>query len=168
MNLTNKKHNNFKLQLGKRTNPFIKQQGGKNIPRIGRRSSVASLGDDTKCFNHVQPLNPKFLTDFFANNIICDVEADLKFVSWDELDKALELDKQLKSKLINIAFNGEADDLRKKIFSKTNSDGLSAVQPLLSQDYFQEFVPYDGGDRNKYRNMENDAYFYRNSKQDKF
>lgn len=122
------------------------------------------MGDETKCFNHVQPLNPKFLTDFFSNNIICD-EAELKFVSWDDLDKALESDEQLKSKLINIAFNGELDDLRKKILVKSNPIGRA--QPLSSQDYFQEFVPYDG-DHFKYRNMENDAYFYRNSKQDKF
>lgn len=119
------------------------------------------MADDAKCFNHVQPLNPKFLSDFFSNNIICD-EADLKFIAWDELDKALESDKQLKSKLINIAFNGELDDLRKKILVKSSADGSSGAQ---SQDYFQEFVPYDGGDR--FRNQ-NDAYFYRNSKQDKF
>jgi hypothetical protein len=154
--------------LGKRNNPFIKQQSSKNIPRIGRRSdlSAANVVDDTKCFSHVQPLNPKFLTDFFTNNMICDEQdLDLKFVSWDELDKALELDKQLKTKLMKIAFNGELDDLKKKIF-KTNSDSSNTAQPLSSQDYFQEFVPYDAENKYKYRNMENDAYFYRNTKQD--
>lgn len=145
--------------MGKRTNPFIKQQSTKNIPRIGRRSDQSVTVDDAKCFSHVQPLNPKFLTDFFTNNMICD-EQDLKFVSWDDLDKALELDKQLKTKLMKIAFHGELDDLKKKIFLKTDA------QPLSSQDYFQEFIPYDVENKYKYKNMENDAYFYRNTKQD--
>lgn len=98
------------FSAGKR-NPFIKQ-GGKNVPRLGRRSDpLTRTVDEGKLYNHVQPFDSKFILDFLTDDLFIDGE--LKFVSWNDFDKALEADTGLKKKLASIARDNEVSELKR-------------------------------------------------------
>lgn len=121
------------------------KQGSKNIPRLGRRSDPYS-SDSGRNYNHVQPIDSKFLFDFLNSNDIS--EGDLKFLSWDDLDRALESDGKLKQKLASIARDNEIEQLRRFAMEVHQlDDGKNRQVP-------HKFVPYDS--------HENDVYYYYN------
>jgi hypothetical protein len=143
--------------LGKRV--FIKQ-GSKNIPRLGRRSESQDT-DDSKNYNHLQPFDSKFMFDFLSDEMLV---GDLKFLSWDDLDKALESDSGLKQKLSSIARDKEVEELRKFAYDMNmigdhDMYGLPGDRNKNNKIY-QNFVPFDSQKSQKYNNDENDFYYY--------
>lgn len=134
-------------QLGKRV--FIKQ-GSKNIPRLGRRSDP---GEDNKNYNHVQPFDSKFIFDFLSDEILIG-DGDLKFLSWEDLDKALESDSTLKQKLSSIARDKEVEELRKFAYDMNLIDDKDTS---MTNKVYQKFIPYDN---QRYNSNENDVYYY--------
>lgn len=157
--------------MGKRV--FVKQ-GGKNIPRLGRRSGPMTA-EELKFYNHVQPFDSKFILDFLSDELFIG-EGDLKFLSWQDLDLALESDPALKAKLANIARDKEVEELRKYANAMSKDDNSNEVVSRYgdtSSKMYQKFIPYEGQNNFKYNNMENDIYYYytnevkRNSKADK-
>lgn len=72
------------MQLGKRNNLLIKQ-GGKNVPRLGRRSGYNPV-EELRFFTHVQPFDSKFILDFLSDQLFIG-DGDLKFISWNDFDK---------------------------------------------------------------------------------
>lgn len=66
---------------------------------------------EEKFYSHVQPFDTKFILDFLSNELFVD-HGDLKFLSWDDLDRALESDTALKEKLSNIARDKEIYKLK--------------------------------------------------------
>lgn len=151
-------------QLGKRNNFFIKQ-GGKNVPRLGRRSGYQSnTVEELKYYNHVQPFDSKFMVDFLSDELFSN--GDLKFISWNDFDKALESDVELKKKLTSIARDKEIDEL-KKLINNSSDDNEVYGRPIMYTDannkkVYQKFIPYDsnGNGNFKYNNMENEVYYY--------
>lgn len=139
---------------------FVKP-GGKNIPRLGRRSGPMTA-EEEKFYNHVQPLDSKFILDFLSDELFID-DGDLKFVSWNDFDKALEFDASLKEKLTNIARDKEVHEL-KKIANKMTRDDTDVVQygDPGSNSIYTKFVPYEGTKSYKYNNNENDIFYYYN------
>lgn len=130
------------------------KQGGKNVPRLGRRNGYQSQKmspAELKYYSHVQPFDSKFILDFLADESFIS-EGDLKFVSWSDFDKALEIDPELKSKLIAIARDKEINEL-KKLISDSNDDDKGHIT----------FVPY-GAAANFGYNIDRDAYYYGNQK----
>lgn len=163
------KNSNEKLshfQLGKRNN-FIKQ-GAKNVPRLGRRSGfVPNTAEQLKFYNHVQPFNSKFILDFLSDDFAIN-DGDLKFVSWNDFDKALESDTELKNKLTSISRDKEIDELKKLIYATNDDENEVYGRPLAYNDprtnkIYQKFVPYDRNNHFKYNNMENDVFYYNNN-----
>jgi len=150
--------------LGKRFNyaqSSIKQ-GGKNIPRLGRRSFTPSIVDELKYYSHVQPFDSKFVLDVLSDELFVG-DGDLKFVSWNDFDKALESDTELYSKLTSIARDKEIEELKKLMSNQASSDYDNEVVGRPHGDatkYYQQFVPYEG--KNKYNNRENEVYYYNN------
>lgn len=153
------------MKLGKRNNFFIKQ-GGKNVPRLGRRSGYQpSAVEELKFYNHVQPFDSKFIIDFLSDELFVG-DGDLKFVSWTDFDKALESDVELKEKLTSIARDKEIDDL-KKLINTSDEDSSSYVRPVMytdanNQKVYQKFIPLEADGNFKYNNMENEVYYYQN------
>ncbi|XP_070507408.1 uncharacterized protein ETH [Chironomus tepperi] len=146
-------------RLGKRV--FIKQ-GSKNIPRLGRRSESHDT-DDSKNYNHVQPFDSKFILDFLQDEMMIG-DGDLKFLSWDDLDKALELDSTLKQKLTSIARDKEIEELRKfaydmNLIGDHDMYGITGDQNKNNKIY-QNFIPFETQNNHKYDNNENDFYYY--------
>lgn len=136
--------------------------GGKNIPRLGRRSG--GLGTDEKFYSHVQPFDSKFILDFLSDELSID-NGDLKFLSWDDLDRALESDASLKEKLSNIARDKEIEEL-KRIANKMSRDidhEVIAYGDMTSNNIYQKFVPYGTDRSGKFNNNENDIYYYYNN-----
>lgn len=135
---------------------FVKP-GGKNIPRLGRRGGPTT---EEKFYSHVQPFDTKFILNFLSDELFID-DGDLKFVSWDDLDRALEGDATLKEKLTNIARDKEIHELKKIANQMTLDDTeVIAYSDPGSNNIYTKFVPYEGLKNNKYNNNENDNYYY--------
>lgn len=160
-NFANKKKISFFLvqtQLGKRNN--LLKQGGKNVPRLGRRSGYISNAEELKFYNHVQPFNSKFILDILSDDSISD--GDLKFISWNDFDLALEADAELKHKLTSISRDKEIEEL-KRLMDTANDDNEVYGRPISYNDpttnkITQKFVPLNN--HFKYNNMENEVYYY--------
>lgn len=155
----------FQIKLGKRTNNnFI--AGVKNIPRVGRRSGFTQSAEDMKFYSHVQPFNSKFILDFLSDELSIN-DGDLKFVSWNDFDKALESDTELKNKLTSISRDKEIDELKKLIHTTSDDDNEVYGRPMYndgaSNKIYQKFIPYDKNSHFKYNNMENEVYYYNNN-----
>lgn len=156
------------LQLGKRNNFFIKQ-GGKNVPRLGRRSGFTpATTEELKFYTHVQPFDSKFILDFLSDELFIG-EGDLKFVSWNDFDKALESDTELKKKLTSIARDKEIDELKKLMYETSDDDNNEVYgRPILynnptNKKIYQKFLPYETNGNFRYNNMENDIYYYQSN-----
>ncbi|XP_031630471.1 uncharacterized protein LOC116345341 [Contarinia nasturtii] len=122
-------------QLSDFENFFLKTS--KSVPRIGRSDNNMEGMDkrDVKHYNSVQPFDSKSLHHLLATEDVN--ENDIKFISWDSFDLALENDEGLFSKLLSLA-----------------NDELS--MPMLAQKLVQDtFVPLP-----KSQNPV-DSYFYR-------
>jgi hypothetical protein len=93
----------------------------------------------------------------------------LKFVSWNDFDKALESDTELKEKLTSISRDKEIDELKKLIYATSDDENNEVYgRPVSYNDpttnkISQKFVPYDRNNHFKYNNMENDVYYYNNN-----
>jgi hypothetical protein len=137
--------------------------GGKNVPRLGRRSGfISNNAEELKSYNHVQPFNSKFILDFLSDDSIS--ESDLKFISWNDFDRALESDSELKSKLTSISRDKEIEELKRLIDTDDNEvygRPVSYNDPTTNK-ISQKFVPYDRNNHFKYNNMENEVYYYNN------
>lgn len=110
-----------------------------------------------KYYNYIQPFDSKFILDFLSDKIFAPTTSknDLKFVSWNDFDKALESDTVLYSKLMSLARDKEIDDLKRLIY--ITYSGKGDVDSVEKQVY-QKFVPLD---MDKY-NDNNDIYYYKN------
>jgi hypothetical protein len=163
--LTKKKNFLFSLliQLGKRNN--LLKQGGKNVPRLGRRSGfIPNNAEELKFYNHVQPFNSKFIVDFLSDDSIS--EGDFKFISWNDFDLALEADAELKRKLTSISRDKEIEELKRLIDNTNDDDNEIYGRPVSYNDpttnkISQKFVPLNN--HFKYNNMENEVYYYTNN-----
>jgi hypothetical protein len=118
-----------------------------------------------KFYNHVQPFNTKFILDFLSDDVIS--EGDLKFISWNDFDKALEADTELKSKLASISRDKEIEELKRLIDTTNEVENDVYGRPVSYNDpttnkIYQKFVPYDRNNHFKYNNMENEVYYYNN------
>lgn len=119
-----------------------------------------------KFYNHVQPFNSKFILDFLSDDSIN--EGDLKFISWNDFDKALEADIELKNKLTKISRDKEIEELKRLIDTTKDDDNEVYGRPVSYNDpttnkIYQKFVPYDRNNHFKYNNMENEVYYYSNN-----
>lgn len=138
----------------------------KNVPRLGRRSGPNTF-DDLKFYNHVQPFDSKFVLDFLSDELFIG-EGDLKFVSWNDFDKALESDTELKRKLTSISRDKEIEELKKLMYNADENDNEVYGHPIMYNDHknsksYQQFVPYQGRADSRYNNVENDIYYYQNN-----
>lgn len=116
---------------------------------------------EEKFYSHVQPFDTKFILDFLSNELFVD-HGDLKFLSWDDLDRALESDTALKEKLSNIARDKEIDEL-KQIANQMTRDvdhEVVAYGDTSNNNIYQKYVPYEGAKNYKYNNNENDIFYY--------
>lgn len=142
------------------------KQGTKNIPRLGRRSFPNAI-EELKYYNHVQPFDSKFMVDFLSDELVIG-DGDLKFVSWNDFDKALESDTELYHKLTNIARDKEIEELKKLMYQTGDDyDNEVASRPRAYGDpstnkIYQKFIPFDGAKQSKYNNRENEVYYYNN------
>lgn len=80
------------------------------------------------------------MLDIFSD----DFEGDVKFLSWDDFDNALENDATLKEKLTKIARDKEFHDLK----------ALAGANEVVT---FDKFIPYGGNSKN---DNQNDFYHY--------
>lgn len=63
-----------------------------------------------KPYNNVFPFDKKLL-NFYLQKSMSDPELAFRFISWDDLDKALEFDELLYSKMFNLAKDKTDDEL---------------------------------------------------------
>ncbi|XP_058834880.1 uncharacterized protein LOC131692053 isoform X2 [Topomyia yanbarensis] len=147
-------------------NFFLKQS--KSVPRIGRRSGYVppaqetsknwfdrlispskrpltgsgDLTESSRVYSKVRPLDLHHIIDILSDDLFFG--SDLKFISWDVLDKALEEDPDLMSKLSALARDKEVHQLKQ----------------LLSTDKEElvQYVPLEGGTADV---RSNKAYIYR-------
>lgn len=85
-------------------------------------------------YNNVLPFDDTFLNAITDDSLPLD--APLKFVSWNDLDLALENDNQLREKLIDLAQEKQLDEL------------LHLVSPKRRNEIFNRFlwIPGQGTD----------------------
>jgi hypothetical protein len=100
------------------------------------------------------------MLDFLTNELFAG-DSDLKFVSWEDFDKALESDTKLKKKLTNIGRDKQIHELKNLIYSTQDNEVFErpSIEP---RKIYQKFIPYDAV---KYQNLENqnDVYYYNNN-----
>ncbi|XP_058462934.1 uncharacterized protein LOC131437542 [Malaya genurostris] len=147
-------------------NFFLKQS--KSVPRIGRRSGFSQpaqeyssnwferlispskrpltekndLAESSRTYSKVRPLDLHHIIDILSDDLFFG--SDLKFISWDVLDKALEEDPDLMNKLSALARDKEVHQLKQ----------------LLSTDKNEivQYVPLEGETADA---RSNKAYIYR-------
>lgn len=117
-----------------------------------------------KFYNHVQPFDSDFVLDFLSDEIVVG-EGELKFVSWNDFDKALESDSELKTKLTKIAREKEIEELKKFVQNANKEanesyDHSMTYNDLSPKTVYQKFIPYGGGNSYKYNDMENEIFHY--------
>ncbi|XP_055643444.1 uncharacterized protein LOC129779775 [Toxorhynchites rutilus septentrionalis] len=137
---------------GSLENFFLKQS--KSVPRIGRRASFIaehypSQGDNwlerlakrpqssndeplgsIKVYSKVRPLDLHRIIDILSDDLFCG--SDLKFISWDVLDKALEEDPELMGKLSALARDKEVQQLKQLLTD--NKEEIVQYVPIESSD----------------------------------
>lgn len=74
-------------------------------------------------YNNVLPFDDTFLNALTDDSLPLD--APLKFVSWNDLDRALENDNQLREKLISLAQEKELDELLHLVSPKRRNEILN-------------------------------------------
>uniref|UniRef100_A0A8W7PGD7 Ecdysis-triggering hormone n=1 Tax=Anopheles coluzzii TaxID=1518534 RepID=A0A8W7PGD7_ANOCL len=153
-------------------NFFLKQS--KSVPRIGRRAGGFHMAaaapqeahgsswferymktakrpngggslvpDDLgKSYKKIRPLDLNHIIDILSDDLFFG--SDLKFISWEVLDEALEEDPELLQKLASLARDKEVQQLKKL---------------LGEQD--DELVKYVPIDRNEINGASSRAYMYR-------
>ena len=121
-------------------NFFLKQS--KSVPRIGRR---AEIQDSLKNYSKVRPLDLSHIVDILSDDIFFG--SDLKFIAWEDLDKALEEDPELLGKLTSLARDKENQQLRKLLLHEKEDTEVLKFVPLSETGKFN-----------------NKAYFYRNQR----
>lgn len=128
---------------------------------MGRRSGSSPAVEELKYYNHVQPFDSKFILDFLSDELFIG-EGDLKFVSWNDFDKALEMDSELRKKLTSIAREKEVDDLKKLVYKTSDDENEVSYNDPSTKKIYQKFIPYgyENANNYKYNNMENDVYYY--------
>ncbi|KXJ82660.1 hypothetical protein RP20_CCG012465 [Aedes albopictus] len=133
-------------------NFFLKQS--KSVPRIGRRSGLftehsapqdnsnwferfmrpakrplsSPPTDNGKLYNKVRPLDLHHIIDILSDDLFFG--SDLKFISWDVLDQALEEDPELMGKLSALARDKEVHQLKQLLTE--NKEELVQYVPLES------------------------------------
>ncbi|XP_055610298.1 uncharacterized protein LOC129757192 [Uranotaenia lowii] len=128
-------------------NFFLKQS--KSVPRIGRRGGYFAtsnnwfdrlmspakrplMTEDSESdvnrgvYNKVRPLDLHHIIDILSDDLFFG--SDLKFISWDVLDKALEEDPELLGKLSALARDKEVHQLKQLLTD--NKDELIQYVPL--------------------------------------
>ncbi|XP_058124032.1 uncharacterized protein LOC131281680 [Anopheles ziemanni] len=151
-------------------NFFLKQS--KSVPRIGRRaggyhmesSSPEESGsswferymktvkrhpaatmvtdDSSKSYKKIRPLDLNHIIDILSDDLFFG--SDLKFISWEVLDEALEEDPELMRKLESLARDKEVQQLKKML-----------------GEHGEEQVQYVPMDRNELNVAGSRAYMYR-------
>lgn len=115
---------------------------------------------EEKFYSHVQPFDTKFILDFLSDELFID-DGDLKFLSWDDLDRALESDATLKEKLSTIARDKEVHELKKIANQMTRDDTeVVAYGDPGTNNIYTKYVPYEGTKNYKFNNNENDIFYY--------
>lgn len=122
---------------------------------MGRRSEVQET-DDSKNYNHLQPFDSKFIFDFLQDEMLIG-DGDLKFLSWEDLDKALESDSTLKQKLTSIARDKEVGELRKFAY---DMNLIEDHDTFGNNKMYQNFIPFEAQKSHLYDNNENDLYYF--------
>lgn len=113
--------------------------------------------EELKFYNHVQPFDSKFILDFLTNELFVG-ESDLKFVSWEDFDEALESDTDLKKKLSQIATDRKIDELKEMIRTANDDDNNVVERPSGEpRKVYQKFIPFDSS---RYESSQNDVYHY--------
>ncbi|XP_038119504.1 uncharacterized protein LOC6036413 [Culex quinquefasciatus] len=154
-------------------NFFLKQS--KSVPRIGRRGGFLTEpanpsenannwferlmrpskrlvengqpAENGKIYSKVRPLDLHHIIDILSDDLFFG--SDLKFISWDVLDKALEEDPDLMAKLGSLARDKEVHQL-KQLLSENKSELI-------------QYVPLEGGAADVHSNK---AYIYRTDRED--
>ena len=152
-------------------NFFLKQT--KNVPRLGRRDggykTFYNDAEELKNYSKIQPFDSKYILDLLSNEFFAN--GGIKFVTWDDFDKALESDPEFYRKLASIAREKEINELRSlMLHSKNDEDNEISVvgyphaygNPTNNKIY-QKFIPMEGHKQFKYNNRENEVYQYRNN-----
>ncbi|XP_053664347.1 uncharacterized protein LOC128713511 [Anopheles marshallii] len=156
-------------------NFFLKQS--KSVPRIGRRAGgfhmEASTPDENgsswferyiktskrptagslvpddvgKSYKKIRPLDLNHIIDILSDDLFFG--SDLKFISWEVLDEALEEDPELLQKLGSLARDKEVQQLKKML-----------------GEHGEELVQYVPLDRNEINAASSRAYMYRLDRSD--
>lgn len=87
-------------------------------------------------------------------------------MSWNDFDKALEADTELKDKLTSISRDKEIEELKKlsSVYENEVYGRPVSYSDAMTNKIAQKFVPYDRNNHFKYNNMENEVYYYNNDK----
>ena len=147
---------NVLFQLGKR-NEFL-GQGDKHIPRIGKHQDFSQDVEELKFYNHIQPMDSKFVLDFLTKELF-QGDHDLKFVAWNDFDAALETDTEFKQKLELIAKEKKIDELKKLAEENAEKEQKFFIERPSTEPrkFYQKFIPYDASDSGV---RENDDFYY--------
>ncbi|XP_049542166.1 uncharacterized protein LOC125955214 isoform X2 [Anopheles darlingi] len=152
-------------------NFFLKQS--KSVPRIGRRAGgymlhrdapisqqdwferymktvkrpapggqSMGLDDAGKSYKKIRPLDLNHIIDILSDDLFFG--SDLKFISWEVLDEALEEDPELLQKLSSLARDKEVQQLKRML-----------------GDHGEEQMQYVPLDRNEINAASSRAYMYR-------
>ncbi|XP_021698718.1 uncharacterized protein LOC5572299 [Aedes aegypti] len=147
-------------------NFFLKQS--KSVPRIGRRSGLFTehspaqdnsnwferfmrpakrpistpQTENGKLYSKVRPLDLHHIIDILSDDLFFG--SDLKFISWDVLDEALEEDPELMGKLSALARDKEVHQLKQLLTE--------------NKDELVQYVPLESGTSDMHSNK---AYIYR-------
>ncbi|KAL9700264.1 hypothetical protein quinque_003705 [Culex quinquefasciatus] len=103
--------------------------------------------ENGKIYSKVRPLDLHHIIDILSDDLFFG--SDLKFISWDVLDKALEEDPDLMAKLGSLARDKEVHQL-KQLLSENKSELI-------------QYVPLEGGAADVHSNK---AYIYRTDRED--
>lgn len=152
-------------------NLFVKQS--KSVPRIGRRNgSYKTFNNDVeelKYYSKIQPFDSKYILDLLSDEFFTN--GGIKFVTWDDFDKALESDPEFYRKLASIAREKEINELRSLMYESKNDEDNEvsvvgyphALGNPSTNKIFQKFIPMEGHKQFKYNNRENEVFQYRNN-----
>lgn len=145
----------------------------RNVPRIGRRDgSYKTFNNDVeelKYYSKIQPFDSKFILDLLSDEFFKD--GGIKFVTWNDFDKALESDPEFYRKLASIAREKEINELRSLMYDTKNDEDNEvsvvgyphALGNPTNNKIFQKFIPMEGNKQFKYNNRENEVFQYRNN-----
>lgn len=111
--------------------------------RPSKRPLASQPVENGKIYSKVRPLDLHHIIDILSDDLFFG--SDLKFISWDVLDQALEEDPELMGKLSSLARDKEVHQLKQLLTE--NKDELVQYIPLA-----------EGGNAEVHSNK---AYIYR-------